>query len=332
MFADRRVFDAEDPGAGVSFGEAVCLAEAMFGTIGTTGSYTPPRSAARYKGGGVGPSPTYSYSAAIVEVEVDESTGWIHVPRVWIAHDIGRALNPVARPRADRRQRLHGARRSADGGTGVPPPAAAAVAGARPQVSRRCSSTRARRRSTCRRSSPSSSSIPIRAGRSAPRKSDRDRCFRSCRRSPTPSTTRSACGSTRSRSRRRRSLKALAGEGRGARRRASARRGFPTSPGRRRCRSRRRGTAATGRRGRRAQPPRGRASSSASPRGEITTMMRLPHFNYHAPRSVREAVELLAAAPADSMLVAGGTDLLPNMKRRQQTPVDPDRPARHRRA
>ena len=85
----------EDPSAGVSFAEAVCLAEAMFGTIGTTGSYTPPRSAARFKGGGVGPSPTYSYSAAIVEVDVDPSTGWIQVPRVWIAHDIGRALNPT---------------------------------------------------------------------------------------------------------------------------------------------------------------------------------------------------------------------------------------------
>jgi 4-hydroxybenzoyl-CoA reductase alpha subunit len=94
VFAGRRVFDAEAPGRGVTFAEAVCLAEAMFGTIGSVGSYTPPRSAARYKGGGVGPSPTYSYSAAIVEVDVDESTGWIHVPRVWIAHDIGRALNP----------------------------------------------------------------------------------------------------------------------------------------------------------------------------------------------------------------------------------------------
>jgi len=94
-FADRRAFDVEHPATGVTFSEAVCLAEAMFGTIGTTGSYTPPRSAARFKGGGVGPSPTYSYSAAIVEVAVDPSTGWIDVPRVWIAHDIGRALNPT---------------------------------------------------------------------------------------------------------------------------------------------------------------------------------------------------------------------------------------------
>jgi len=95
VFGDRRVFDAGDPAAGVSFAEAVCLAETMHGTIGTTGSYTPPRSAARFKGGGVGPSPTYSYSAAIVEVDVDVSSGWIHVPRVWIAHDIGRSLNPT---------------------------------------------------------------------------------------------------------------------------------------------------------------------------------------------------------------------------------------------
>jgi 4-hydroxybenzoyl-CoA reductase subunit beta len=49
-------------------------------------------------------------------------------------------------------------------------------------------------------------------------------------------------------------------------------------------------------------------------------MMRLPRFTYHAARSVREAAELLAQAPDQAMLVAGGTDVLPNMKRRQQTP------------
>jgi 4-hydroxybenzoyl-CoA reductase subunit beta len=51
-------------------------------------------------------------------------------------------------------------------------------------------------------------------------------------------------------------------------------------------------------------------------------MMRLPHFRFHAARTVREAAELLAAAaPGEAMLVAGGTDLLPNMKRRQQVPA-----------
>ncbi len=94
-FADQRVFDSAAPEKGVTFHEAVCLAEARFGTVGTVGSYTPPRSPAQFKGGGVGPSPTYSYSAAVVEVTVNPVTGWINVPKIWIAHDIGRALNPA---------------------------------------------------------------------------------------------------------------------------------------------------------------------------------------------------------------------------------------------
>src|SRR5207245_7936060 len=94
-FAGKRVFDSAAPEEGVSFQEAVCIAEVRFGTIDTVGSYTPPKSPALYKGGGVGPSPTYSYSAAVVEVEVNPVTGWVIVPKVWIAHDIGRALNPT---------------------------------------------------------------------------------------------------------------------------------------------------------------------------------------------------------------------------------------------
>jgi len=94
-FADKRVYDSAAPENGVTFQEAVCLAEARFGTIGTVGSYTPPKSPALYKGGGVGPSPTYSYTAAVVEVAVNPVTGWITVPKIWIAHDIGRALNPT---------------------------------------------------------------------------------------------------------------------------------------------------------------------------------------------------------------------------------------------
>ncbi len=49
-------------------------------------------------------------------------------------------------------------------------------------------------------------------------------------------------------------------------------------------------------------------------------MMRLPEFEFHAPREVAEAVDLLAGARGEAMIVAGGTDILPNMKRRQQTP------------
>jgi len=49
-------------------------------------------------------------------------------------------------------------------------------------------------------------------------------------------------------------------------------------------------------------------------------MMRLPRFRYYAPRTIREALRIKAGEGPDSAYVAGGTDLYPNMKRRQQTP------------
>jgi 4-hydroxybenzoyl-CoA reductase subunit beta len=50
-------------------------------------------------------------------------------------------------------------------------------------------------------------------------------------------------------------------------------------------------------------------------------MMRLPRFRYLAPKTVREAARLLASEGPAAMLVAGGTDLYPNMKRRHQAPA-----------
>ena len=95
VFSQGRVFAADNPGPGMSFVEAVAAAEGALGTLSAVGSYSPPRAPGRYKGAGVGPSPAYSFTACVVEAEVDERTGWIHVPKIWIAHDIGRALNPV---------------------------------------------------------------------------------------------------------------------------------------------------------------------------------------------------------------------------------------------
>jgi 4-hydroxybenzoyl-CoA reductase alpha subunit len=93
--AERRVFDVENPEVGVTFAEAVVLAESKFGTIGTVGSYSPPPSPGKFKGAGVGPSPAYSYSAAIAEVDVDPETGVITVPKIYIGHDIGQSINPM---------------------------------------------------------------------------------------------------------------------------------------------------------------------------------------------------------------------------------------------
>ncbi len=93
--AHRRIFDRENPEREMSFAEAVVAAEAKHGTLGSTGSYTPPARLTRYKGSGVGPSPTYSYSACALELEVDLDTGWPRIEKIWIAHDVGRALNPL---------------------------------------------------------------------------------------------------------------------------------------------------------------------------------------------------------------------------------------------
>jgi len=49
-------------------------------------------------------------------------------------------------------------------------------------------------------------------------------------------------------------------------------------------------------------------------------MLRLPWFEHRAPRSVAEAAKILAGEGPRAMLIAGGTDLLPNMKRRHQAP------------
>ena len=49
-------------------------------------------------------------------------------------------------------------------------------------------------------------------------------------------------------------------------------------------------------------------------------MMRLPLFEFRAPRTLEEAAHILDGESANAMPLAGGTDLLPNMKRRQQVP------------
>jgi CO/xanthine dehydrogenase Mo-binding subunit len=92
---DRRVFVEDDEDRGVSFAEAVALGESLHGVLAFPGSYAPPKRAGKYKGGGVGPSPCYSYSACVVEVDVDQETGEVKPVEVWVAHDIGRALNPL---------------------------------------------------------------------------------------------------------------------------------------------------------------------------------------------------------------------------------------------
>jgi 4-hydroxybenzoyl-CoA reductase subunit alpha len=79
----------------VSFADAVRGAEGKHGTLAATGSYWPPKNPREFKGSGVGPTPAYSFSTSIVELHCDSVTGDIKIDKVWIAHDCGRAFNPL---------------------------------------------------------------------------------------------------------------------------------------------------------------------------------------------------------------------------------------------
>ena len=94
-FIDGAVIDLEDTSRSLPSAEAIQLAEARFDTLGATGSYNTPELGGDYRGGSIGASPAYSFTAHVVEVAVDVETGRITCERAFIAHDCGRALNPM---------------------------------------------------------------------------------------------------------------------------------------------------------------------------------------------------------------------------------------------
>ena len=69
MLRNSSVLSKNGSGEPVSFVDAVQWAETKYGMLGSVGSYTPPSHGGKYKGAGVGPSPNYSYSACVAEVD-----------------------------------------------------------------------------------------------------------------------------------------------------------------------------------------------------------------------------------------------------------------------
>jgi CO/xanthine dehydrogenase Mo-binding subunit len=89
-------FDSRDRTKRIPISEAFNIAEAKFGALSAVGSYNTPKDVhGEYRGGTIGASPAYSFTAHVAEVDVDPETGVVTVGSIWVAHDCGRALNPV---------------------------------------------------------------------------------------------------------------------------------------------------------------------------------------------------------------------------------------------
>jgi 4-hydroxybenzoyl-CoA reductase alpha subunit len=87
---------SQDTSRQMPIAEAFNVAEAAFGALGATGSYNTPKDVhGEYRGGTIGASPAYSFTSHVAEVEVDTETGFVDVKKIWVAHDCGRALNPI---------------------------------------------------------------------------------------------------------------------------------------------------------------------------------------------------------------------------------------------
>jgi len=85
-------------GRTLGYKDVVAAALVDTGTLTVKGVWSTPVEVqgGRFRGAAVGTGAGYSYAAQVVEVEVDEATGQVRVVRVWVAHDCGRAINPLA--------------------------------------------------------------------------------------------------------------------------------------------------------------------------------------------------------------------------------------------
>src|SRR6266705_2047948 len=218
---------------------------------------------------------------------------------------------PGERARAGRRQRLHGLGRGAHGGAGVPATAAQAFQRARAQD---CFTPRVQEpdvlghaRSLYRARRGPGPELPVRrkrGGAGAAPSGDAGGRERRIRRDR--GAYRRAADHARQGARGPREES----QGRNAANRAGELSGYSVP----------RADARAATLGRRRRQFHQHAAALAGEEGG-GRMMRLPWFGFHSPKSIVEAAKILTAEGPQAMLIAGGTDLLPNMKRRHQTPA-----------
>jgi 4-hydroxybenzoyl-CoA reductase subunit alpha len=178
--------------------EAFNLAEAKFGLLGSVGSYNTPKDRARRL--------PRRHHRSLAGVLVHRArgrgrgrcrVGVVDVKKIWVAHDCGRALNPVIVEGQMEGSAYMGFAEAIMEEQMVKDAGHGRAACTRPS----CSTTASPRASTRPSSRRSSSRRPTRRVRTAPRRRAKGRCIRRSRRSPTRSTTPSACAWTGCRSR-----------------------------------------------------------------------------------------------------------------------------------
>ena len=82
----------------LDFAQCVQAALVDTGTLMVKGTWsTPPETqGGKFRGAAVGSTAGFSYGAVVAQVAVDEDTGLVTVEQLWVAHDCGRAINPLA--------------------------------------------------------------------------------------------------------------------------------------------------------------------------------------------------------------------------------------------
>ncbi|MEM6993474.1 MAG: molybdopterin cofactor-binding domain-containing protein, partial [Myxococcota bacterium] len=94
VLVQREAMDRENPDTRVPIAQAFWWAEEDHGLLGEVGSYNTPKDRhGDYRGGTIGASPAYSFTAHVADVSVDTETGVTTVHKVWVAHDCGQALS-----------------------------------------------------------------------------------------------------------------------------------------------------------------------------------------------------------------------------------------------
>ena len=259
----------QDPG--LTFSEVVKAALVDTGPITVKGTFTSPQEFMgdkRVRGSAIGATMGFCYAAQVVECSVDEVTGKVTAHKVWVAVDVGRALNPLA---------VEG---QIQGGVWM---------GMGQAMSEETRFDQGR----MMHANLLDYRVPTMVGKPGHRGHHR--------RKHRPQRPVRRQGGQRRHARR---LPA-GGDGCGAR-------GDGRSP-RRRCRSR---------------PDR--IAEWLDARGTGAVMNLLPEFTLHRPPTLDEAVRLKAAS-AGARFLAGGTDLLVNLRRGLGEPTGADRPDRRRR-